>query len=628
MRFRLTGPSHMRTEFETPNFHRGYEWFMMKEAKKRNPDIKLYALPWEWPLWVGQNNSTSPYTNLSKPLLYVNEWLRGAEEVHNLTLDYVGIWNENECNPDYVIALRAMLDDSGHNDTKIIAPDQFGTTVPDFLLALENNPSLASAVHAVGFHYPDSNPSIPQTAQKKYRLWASEDDSTVDPPLSAPPTPRPRAQPGGACLARTINQNFVQGNLTATIVWNLVMARYPQLRWDYTGLVAATDPFGGHYEILPPVWAAAHTSQFTAPGWNILNVGNGSGWLELGGTYVSYINDSGGFSIVVEKMDADQSNCERGSRLDERIRVTSVENATFVIPDGIVNDSLVLWVSHFGGSESDEDLFVQNPDVPVVNGEVTLEILPNHVYTLSTLRTAQKGSTIITSMGSFPSTYTDDFETCTLDSIPKFIAPMAGSFECVTSSSERSGIVLRQTTPAKSICDRGDVLPYVVIGDGFRTSYNISIYVLLPKSINTRSGAFVGARTKGPVGANNGASGMDGVFFAVNEVSWWVVLNVSALNEAEEVVASGELPEEAGCEIGKWWELRLIVKDTKGMAFVNGVGVTGEAFEIPDPEEERYTGPVEGDVIDLGPGGYASFGAVGYAEVEFDDLMIWSADGV
>ena len=84
--------------------------------------------------------------------------------------------------------------------------------------------------------------------------------------------------------------------------------------------MAATDPFGGHFDVLPPVWAAAHTTQFTAPGWSLLRVGRGSGWLEKGGTYVTYVSPpaalvplgGGGlgqgrdFTIVVEKMDLNQ----------------------------------------------------------------------------------------------------------------------------------------------------------------------------------------------------------------------------------------------------------------------------------------------------------------------------------
>jgi hypothetical protein len=40
-----------------PNYQRGYEWFVMKEAKARNPNVKLYALPWAWPGWL-RNGST------------------------------------------------------------------------------------------------------------------------------------------------------------------------------------------------------------------------------------------------------------------------------------------------------------------------------------------------------------------------------------------------------------------------------------------------------------------------------------------------------------------------------------------------------------------------------------------
>ena len=39
----------MHTASETPNYERGYEWWLMKEAKARNPNIKLYGLPWSFP---------------------------------------------------------------------------------------------------------------------------------------------------------------------------------------------------------------------------------------------------------------------------------------------------------------------------------------------------------------------------------------------------------------------------------------------------------------------------------------------------------------------------------------------------------------------------------------------------
>ena len=45
-------PSHMRTPSDH-NSTRGYEWWLMAEAHKRNPNIILEILPWGAPGWVG-----------------------------------------------------------------------------------------------------------------------------------------------------------------------------------------------------------------------------------------------------------------------------------------------------------------------------------------------------------------------------------------------------------------------------------------------------------------------------------------------------------------------------------------------------------------------------------------------
>ncbi len=74
------------------NYERGYEWWLMKEAKLRNPDIKLYGLPWAFPGWVG--SAGDPYSTPNKTADYVTKWVDGAKKVYGLDIDYVGIWNE------------------------------------------------------------------------------------------------------------------------------------------------------------------------------------------------------------------------------------------------------------------------------------------------------------------------------------------------------------------------------------------------------------------------------------------------------------------------------------------------------------------------------------------------------
>ena len=150
----------------------------------------------------------------------------------------------------YIIELRKALDEAGFADTKIVAPDLNKAAAEAFIqqwLAEPPGSPLRRATYALGFHYPNTLMSDAAHATG-LPLWASEDSSTVAVPPDAPcvpinaalllplaapdggattrrPTPHPRAKPGGGCLARTFNQNFLNGNISSTVVWNLVTSR-------------------------------------------------------------------------------------------------------------------------------------------------------------------------------------------------------------------------------------------------------------------------------------------------------------------------------------------------------------------------------------------------------------------
>jgi hypothetical protein len=59
------------------NFNRGYEvirsfkphvqWWLMKEAKARNPDVKLFALSWGVPGWIGNGSYFSQVKDAALP---------------------------------------------------------------------------------------------------------------------------------------------------------------------------------------------------------------------------------------------------------------------------------------------------------------------------------------------------------------------------------------------------------------------------------------------------------------------------------------------------------------------------------------------------------------------------------
>jgi galactosylceramidase len=89
-----TEASHRHTKGEKPNFNRGYEWWLMKEAKARNPDIIIWGLPWAFPGWLDDTNSNNPYANVSATAEYVVDWVDGARREHGLDIAMVGCWNE------------------------------------------------------------------------------------------------------------------------------------------------------------------------------------------------------------------------------------------------------------------------------------------------------------------------------------------------------------------------------------------------------------------------------------------------------------------------------------------------------------------------------------------------------
>eukprot|EP00035_Acanthoeca_spectabilis_P015476 m.309082 g.309082 ORF g.309082 m.309082 type:complete len:229 (-) comp16369_c0_seq59:7333-8019(-) len=78
--------------------NRGYEWFVMKEAKMRNPEIRLYGLSWSFPNYLA-GATGNPLDNPNTPT-YIADWIACAKNAHNLTIDFIGygapIWSRED----------------------------------------------------------------------------------------------------------------------------------------------------------------------------------------------------------------------------------------------------------------------------------------------------------------------------------------------------------------------------------------------------------------------------------------------------------------------------------------------------------------------------------------------------
>lgn len=80
------------------SYDRGYEYKLMVAARARNPGIKLYALQWSVPGYIGGkgpggngHNSSLDFSQAN--IDYTLSWLRGARDYHKTPVDFLGFWN-------------------------------------------------------------------------------------------------------------------------------------------------------------------------------------------------------------------------------------------------------------------------------------------------------------------------------------------------------------------------------------------------------------------------------------------------------------------------------------------------------------------------------------------------------
>jgi hypothetical protein len=105
----------------TPNGHaydRGYEWWLMREARIRNPSIILDTLAWGAPGWIGKGQYYSH--DMAE---YVADFLEGAHK-QGLEVQYTGVWNERTPDFEWVKVLRQVLNEH-HPTTKIVCCDLY-----------------------------------------------------------------------------------------------------------------------------------------------------------------------------------------------------------------------------------------------------------------------------------------------------------------------------------------------------------------------------------------------------------------------------------------------------------------------------------------------------------------------
>jgi O-glycosyl hydrolase len=424
-------PSHMRTPSDL-NCGRGYEWWLMAQAKARNPHIKLSALQWGAPGWTGSGQAR-PTVWTDHNIDYLTSWLGCARRLH-LHIDYLGGWNEAGFDTAWYVRLHKALQERGFGDIKVVADDGFNW---DVLKPLTEDPQFRAAVDVVGQHYVCGylsdylhcpSPSAAQDLRKP--LHASEQGSL---PYDS----------GAAPLARALSRAYIDGAMTSTINWSLIASWYDTMPFQATGLMGANEPWSGAYVAGASIWATAHTTQFTRPGWRYVD--SAKGYLDGGGSYVALrAPDSGDYSVVIETLDA-----------------TAPQRLRFSVRGGLSAKPVDVWSSDLASTDSrrwfDRDRAVRPGD--------TLTLEPGHVYTLTTTKGQGKGRAVSPPAAPLRLPYRDGFDSYASGSTPRYISDLDGGFE-VAPCTGRRGRCLRQVISEQPVWWNGWLeRPVTIVGD-------------------------------------------------------------------------------------------------------------------------------------------------------------------
>lgn len=432
-------PSHMRTPDDL-DCNRGYEWWLMKEAKKRNPDIELLGLQWGAPGYfegVGDDRFWS-----QDNIHYLLAWLDCADR-HGLEIDYMGGWNEVGFNAGWYVAFAAALERE-HPDIEIVAADDNDPNAWSVADALAADPDFKAATDVVGVHsacgWRDDRRACSTTDTARalgLPLWSSE-NSSLSRDVGAEP------------IARALNRMYIDAEITGYMSWAAVSAWYANLPIADTGLITAEWPWSGFYDVGKSVWSKAHTTQFTEPGWRYLDTG--SARHDSGATYVSLASPSGrDFSTVVEAMDV-----AAPSRLDFELR-------------NLPAHALHVWETDLR-SEDSRDHFRRLGTIRPRGGSFSLAVEPGHVYSVTTTTGQGKG-------GAEPRASVDrqlripfreSFDRHRSGQLARYFSDLNGGFETAACGGGRRGVCYRQVVPERPISWNvagTQMPPTTVVGD-------------------------------------------------------------------------------------------------------------------------------------------------------------------
>ncbi|WP_435414382.1 hypothetical protein [Polaribacter aestuariivivens] len=524
-------PSHAFTREELKNpVSRGYEFWLMKEAKNRNSEMILEYLPWSFPGWLKPNIYTQESAD------YFVAFLDVAKKQWDLDIDWVAAAeNENDTDRNWLVNhMRPTLDARGYQNVRIQGPDDNSGDWKIFN-DLEKDKAFDNVIEAVGYHYVTGReftdnmvdgrgrPTTAKAKQSGKPLWASEDWSW---------TGKDWGGAGALNLARLYNKFYIRDQITKTLIWAPIGSIYKSVTWDKAGAMKANEPWSGYYEVWPTIWATAHTTQFATPeNWQYLDEGCG---LFDASTYKG--------SVVTLK----DKNSANWSMI---ICAEDAETLEVNIKKGLANEKVYVWKSDA------ENQFVELKSIIPKKKSFTIQLDPKSIYSLTTTTGQQKGTYEIPASKVFPFPYKEDYEDRKVGDLPKYHSDQKGSFEIALK--EDGTHCLKQVAPEAGydwmrIYRRPNIKPHTLIGDINWRNFTCSADVFI-----AGGNVELGGRVKG--------SFLNGYRFMITKNgSWKLIHNKKTLSKGNINGFDGAI----------WHQLKIKFQDKNVEVFVDNKPVT------------------------------------------------------
>jgi galactosylceramidase len=532
-------PTHMRSPTDE-NYSRGYEWWLMSEAKHRNPALTLDACAWGCPGWVGNGNFWS-----QDMCEYYVKWIKGLKTHYGLDLDAIGCRNERGSVTSWAKIFRRTLDENGLNHVRIHAFDNPGNkSMWDWIPQLDSDKDLAASIDIIGNHCLTDVPQ-PATvrdtiARAGKSIWDTEEHVYDEGNRRYP-------DDFSAALGAVhlFNLNFIEQGATKIVNWYLIGSTYPiEPYYQQPPAMFASSPWSGHFALKPIIWSYAHYGQFTKIGWRYVN--GGCAKLSGGGSAITMKSDTGDYSIIVETA---------GAAASQRVN--------FKLAGGLSSRALCIWRT------TRDAQFIRQADLtPSPDGTFTSTFDPDAIYSLSTTTGQRKGVfTDVPAETPFPFPYFENFDhysdAKSFGYLPHYTADIAGVFE-IADRPDKSGKCLRQVVDHKAQSWAPEWKPYTILGDSQWIDYEVSADIFFD------NGGWAGVMGRVNGTGNGWEDDPDGYYARLNDDGTCAIYLASQhIKEKphDRQLAAGEV---ANWSAGTWHNVKLRFEGSKLTLLVDG----------------------------------------------------------